>query len=43
MADLLIGVTGDFIPAREVLRPGYLLNLFRPNVSTPAPAPAPGA
>jgi flavin-dependent dehydrogenase len=30
MADLLIGVTGDFVPAREVLRPGYLLNLFRP-------------
>ena len=37
MADLLIGVTGDFIPAREVLRPGYLLNLFRPNASSPAP------
>jgi flavin-dependent dehydrogenase len=30
MADLLIGVTGNFVPAREVLRPGYLLNLFRP-------------
>jgi flavin-dependent dehydrogenase len=30
MADLLVGVTGDFVPAREVLRPGYLLNLFRP-------------
>ncbi len=29
MADLLVGVTGDFVPAREVLRPGYLLNLFR--------------
>ncbi|HEX9484392.1 MAG TPA: NAD(P)/FAD-dependent oxidoreductase [Gemmatimonadaceae bacterium] len=29
MADLLIGVTGDFVPAREVLRPSYLLNLFR--------------
>ena len=28
MADLLIGVVGDFIPAREVLRPGYLLNLL---------------
>jgi flavin-dependent dehydrogenase len=29
MADLLVGVTGDFVPAGEVLRPGYLLNLFR--------------
>jgi flavin-dependent dehydrogenase len=29
MADLLIGVTGDFVPPSEVLRPGYLLNLFR--------------
>ena len=29
MADLLVGVTGDFVPAAEVLRPGYLLNLFR--------------
>jgi flavin-dependent dehydrogenase len=27
MADLLVGVTGDFVPAREVLRPGYLLTL----------------
>ena len=37
MADLLVGVTGDFVPAREVLRPGYLLNLFRHSNSTPAP------
>ena len=29
MADLLVGVTGDFVPASEVLRLGYLLNLFR--------------
>ncbi len=28
MADLLIGVVGDFVPAREVLRPGYLLSLL---------------
>lgn len=28
MADLLVGVTGDFVPAREVLRPGYLWTLF---------------
>jgi hypothetical protein len=30
MADLLIGVTGDFVPAREVLRASYLLRLFNP-------------
>ena len=36
MADLLVGVTGDFVPAREVLRPSYLLNLFRQ--APPAPA-----
>jgi Dehydrogenases (flavoproteins) len=29
MADLLVGVTGDFVPPSEVLRLGYLLNLFR--------------
>ncbi|HEU4880363.1 MAG TPA: NAD(P)/FAD-dependent oxidoreductase [Gemmatimonadaceae bacterium] len=28
MADLLVGVVGDFVPAREVLRAGYLLNLI---------------
>ena len=28
--------TGDFVPAREVLRPAYLLNLFRPSGSSPA-------
>ena len=28
MADLLVGVTGDFIPPREVLRPRYLFTLF---------------
>jgi flavin-dependent dehydrogenase len=28
MADLLVGVTGDFVPAREVLRAGYLLRLL---------------
>jgi len=28
MADLLVGVTGDFVPAREVLRPGYLARLL---------------
>jgi flavin-dependent dehydrogenase len=39
MADLLVGVTGNFIPASEVLRPAYLLNLFR----SPNGSPAPGA
>jgi flavin-dependent dehydrogenase len=28
MADLLVGVAGDFVPAREVLRPGYLLRFL---------------
>jgi flavin-dependent dehydrogenase len=28
MADLLIGVTGDFVPAREVLRFGYIARLL---------------
>ena len=37
MADLLVGVTGDFVPAREVLRPGYIMNLFRRSAGTPAP------
>jgi flavin-dependent dehydrogenase len=33
MADLLVGVVGDFVPAREVLRPGYLLSLlFAPSI-----------
>jgi geranylgeranyl reductase family protein len=30
LADLLVGVAGDFVPAREVLRPGFLLQLFAP-------------
>lgn len=28
LADLLVGVAGDFVPAREVLRPRYMLNLL---------------
>ena len=28
MADLLIGVTGDFVPPREVLHPRFLFDLF---------------
>jgi flavin-dependent dehydrogenase len=39
MADLLVGVTGDFVPAREVLRASYLLNLFRhPGARSSRPA-----
>lgn len=38
MADLLVGVTGDFVPASEVLRASYLLNLFRRPV-TPTTTP----
>jgi len=30
MADLLVGVVGDFVPAREVLSPRYLLRLLLP-------------
>ena len=30
MADLLVGVTGDFVPPREVLRARYLLRLLLP-------------
>jgi len=37
MADLLVGVTGDFVPASEVLRPAYLLNLFRQPGQRPVP------
>ncbi len=34
MADLLVGVVGDFVPAREVLKPGYFLRLlFSPTAS----------
>lgn len=28
MSDLLVGVTGDFVPAHRILRPGYLLPLL---------------
>ena len=30
MAHTIVGVTGDFVPAREVLRPGFLLRLLAP-------------
>ena len=36
MADLFIGVTGDFVPAREVLRPGFLARLLATRPRHPA-------
>ncbi|HVE79470.1 MAG TPA: FAD-dependent oxidoreductase [Gemmatimonadaceae bacterium] len=42
LADLLIGVTGDFVPPRAVLRPGFLLALLFPWLG-PARAPSPSA
>jgi hypothetical protein len=30
MADTIVGVTGDFVPAREVLRAGFLARLLLP-------------
>lgn len=33
MADLLVGVVGDFVPPREVLSPRYLLRLLLPPAS----------
>ena len=38
LADLLVGVTGDFVPAREVLRLGYLAQLFLFPISNTRPA-----
>jgi geranylgeranyl reductase family protein len=44
LADLFVGVTGDFVPPREVLRPSYLLALLFPSLAaagaTPPPVPA---
>jgi flavin-dependent dehydrogenase len=34
LADVLVGVTGDFIPASEVLRPQYILRLLAAALST---------
>lgn len=43
LADLLVGVTGDFVPAREVLRARYILPLilsgFPPTGAPDAPEP----
>ncbi|MDE3216690.1 MAG: hypothetical protein KGO03_09840, partial [Gemmatimonadota bacterium] len=41
MGDLLVGVAGDFVPARAVMRPGFLLTLFlRPLPAARAATPA---
>lgn len=44
LADLFVGVTGDFVPAGEVLRPSYLLALLFPSLASavrqPPPVPA---
>jgi flavin-dependent dehydrogenase len=40
MAHTMVGVTGDFVPAREVLRPAYLMRLLIPWSSSPETAPA---
>lgn len=41
MADLFVGVAGDFVPAREVLRPGYLAKLIFGNVLRSRNSPLP--
>ena len=38
MAHTIVGVTGDFVPAREVLRPGFLARLITPWSTAPEPA-----
>jgi hypothetical protein len=41
MAHTIVGVTGDFVPAREVLRPGFLGRLLIPWALWPKrPSPA---
>jgi hypothetical protein len=40
MADLFVGVTGDFVPARKVLRPSFLLALFFPSLVGAVAPPA---
>jgi hypothetical protein len=41
LADLFVGVTGDFVPAREVLRPSYLLALLFPSLADASARPSP--
>ncbi|HEX8724559.1 MAG TPA: FAD-dependent monooxygenase [Gemmatimonadaceae bacterium] len=41
LADLLVGVAGDFVPPRRVLRPGFLLRLFASPLPAASAAPHP--
>ena len=41
MANLFVGVAGDFVPAREVLRPGYLVKLIFGNLLRSRNSPLP--
>ncbi|MBC7895020.1 MAG: hypothetical protein H7066_06390, partial [Cytophagaceae bacterium] len=38
MADLLVGVAGDFVPPARVLRPGFFLRLLVPRSTPSAPS-----
>lgn len=40
LADLIVGVTGDFVPPHRVLRPGFLAQLFLMPQFLQRPAPA---
>ena len=39
LADLFVGVTGDFVPAREVLRPSFVLAMLIPSLARAVSAP----
>jgi hypothetical protein len=41
MADLLVGVTGHFVPATTVLRPRFVAGLFVSSTLFPAPPQPP--
>jgi geranylgeranyl reductase family protein len=38
LADLFVGVTGDFVPAREVLRPSFVMALLIPSLARAVPS-----
>jgi geranylgeranyl reductase family protein len=40
LADLFVGVTGDFVPPREVLRPSYLMALLFPSLTAVGAEPS---
>jgi geranylgeranyl reductase family protein len=40
LADLFVGVTGDFVPAREVLRPSFVMALLIPSLAGAVRAPS---